>query len=60
MEYFIFIFIQRKPSQEGRDSCLKINNYYVEISDIEISSNSFSYDMPATQVWNPIKIIAVF
>ena len=39
------MYIQNWDSQEGRDSCLKINKYF-EISNFEISSNSFSYDMP--------------
>ena len=37
---------------EGRDSCLKIKKILSNISKIWHISNSFSYDMPATQVSN--------
>ena len=39
----------RQPKQ-GRDSCLKINRYYIIFQKFVIShiSNNFSYDMPAT------------
>ena len=58
--HFYFFNVQNWDRQEGRDSCLKINKYF-EISNFEISSNSFSYDMPATLimknllVWNVSK-----
>ena len=48
-EYYV-IFVQNWDSQQGRDSCLKINNYYVifENSTIRHLPNSFSYEKPGT------------
>ena len=46
--FWIFFKVQNWDSQEGRDRCLKINKYYVIFQDFQISSNSFSYGMPAT------------
>ena len=48
--FWIFFKVQNWDSRDSRDSCLKIENitWYFKISNFKISSNSFSYDMPAT------------
>ena len=51
--YFDFLFnVQNWDSQQGRDSCLKINTYYVifQNSTIRHIPNSFSDEKPVTWI----------